>query len=117
MVNEKGESDEPSMTPHLWSYRPKVTVEHLSHYLEKGNYKKRFPILHQFLKQVCGLFMVVCRPKVLADVKISNYNAVNLEFLVPVRCQCMSTGNNAACMSVHLLAVLVQLNTSYRALE
>ena len=70
LINEKGESDEPSLTPHLWSYRPKITVEHLTHYLDQGNYKQLYPILHEFLKQVhvrmCSLLLVVCRLKVLA---------------------------------------------------
>ena len=95
MVNEKDESDEPSMTPHLWSYRPKITVEHLTHYLDQGNYKKQYPILHAFLKQVCNLLWVVCRPirlysrYIVSKCRKCNQFSVSI---VSVQYHCMTAG-------------------------
>ena len=39
-----------SLEPHLWSYRPHITLEHLTRYMQQQ--KMKFPILKEFLKQV-----------------------------------------------------------------
>lgn len=42
-----------SLEPHLWGYRPRITLEHLIRYMQQQ--KKKFPILEEFLKNVCIL--------------------------------------------------------------
>ncbi len=39
--------------PHLWTYRSRITLEHLALTLERKNFTKKHPILHEFLQQVC----------------------------------------------------------------
>ncbi|CAI8027543.1 E3 ubiquitin-protein ligase rnf213-alpha [Geodia barretti] len=37
-----------SLEPHMWGYRPRITLEHLVRYMQQQ--KKKFPILEEFLK-------------------------------------------------------------------
>ena len=39
-----------SLEPHFWGYRPRITLEHLTRYMQQQ--KKQFPILKEFLKNV-----------------------------------------------------------------
>ena len=39
-----------SLELHLWGYRPRITLEHLTRYMQQQ--KKKFPILEGFLKNV-----------------------------------------------------------------
>lgn len=39
-----------SLEPHFWGYRPHITLEHLTRYMQRQ--KKQFPILKEFVKNV-----------------------------------------------------------------
>ncbi len=41
------------MGPHLWTYRSRITLEHLNLILQRKNFKEKHPILYEFLQQVC----------------------------------------------------------------
>ena len=40
------------MEPHLWSYRQRVSLEHLGQTLQEKKLKEKYPILHEFLRVV-----------------------------------------------------------------
>ena len=50
LVYERTPVVKDSLEPHLWSYRPRITLEHLTRYMQQQ--KKKFPILEEFLKIV-----------------------------------------------------------------
>ena len=52
MVYERSSLAEGSLLPHLWTYRSRVTLEHLFQTLQAQKMKERCPILHEFLKEV-----------------------------------------------------------------
>ena len=50
-----GEVVQDSLEPHLWGYRPRITLEHLTRHIQQQ--KEDFPILIEFLEKVytyCG---------------------------------------------------------------
>ncbi|CAI8002399.1 E3 ubiquitin-protein ligase rnf213-alpha [Geodia barretti] len=47
LVYERAPMVKDSLEPHLWGYRPRITLEHLTRYLQQ---QKKFPILEEFLK-------------------------------------------------------------------
>ena len=49
LVYERAPMVKDSLEPHLWGYRPRITLEHLTRYLQQ---QKKFPILEEFLKNV-----------------------------------------------------------------
>ena len=52
-----------SLDPHLWVYHSRITLEHLRQNLQWWNMKKKCPILHAFLQEVCVCVCVcVCYP-------------------------------------------------------
>ena len=53
-----GEVVEGSLEPHLWGYRPRITLEHLTRYMQQQ--KKKFPILKEFLKRVRHICKLTC---------------------------------------------------------
>ena len=44
-----------NMQPHLWSYRQRISLEHLGQTLKL---KDKYPILHEFLQKVCPKIIV-----------------------------------------------------------
>ena len=44
--------NESSIQPHLWTYRSRITLEHLAQTLQEKKMKKDYPILHEFLQAV-----------------------------------------------------------------
>ena len=52
LVYERTPVAKGSLEPHLWGYRPRITLEHLTRYMQQQ--KKKFPILEEFLKSVCS---------------------------------------------------------------
>ena len=50
MVYERMPVVKGSLEPHLWSYRPHITLEHLIRYMQQQ--KMKFPILKEFLNEV-----------------------------------------------------------------
>ena len=53
LVYECVQVAEGSLDPHLWAYRSRITLEHLRQNLQQQNMKKKCPILHAFLQEVC----------------------------------------------------------------
>ena len=53
LVYERVQVVEGSLDPHLWAYRSRITLEHLRQNLQQQNMKKKYPILHEFLQEVC----------------------------------------------------------------
>lgn len=49
---ERLEVSQDSIQPHLWSYRQRITLEHLQQTLAEANLKDKYPILHEFLRMV-----------------------------------------------------------------
>ncbi len=50
LVYEKVQVNEDSMEPHLWSYRPRISLEHLGQTIQEKKLIK-CPILHEFLQK------------------------------------------------------------------
>jgi len=53
LVHERVQVTKGSLDPHLWAYRFRITLDHLSQTLLHQNMKKKCPILHAFLQEVC----------------------------------------------------------------
>ena len=63
LVYERVQVAEGSLDPRLWAYRSRITLEHLRQNLQWWNMKKKCPILHAFLQEVCVCVCVcVCYP-------------------------------------------------------
>ena len=45
-------SSSSSILPHLWTYRSRITLDHLYQTLQAQKMKDKCPILHEFLKEV-----------------------------------------------------------------
>ena len=52
LAYERVEVRETEIEPHLWSYRQRVSLEHLSQTLQQKKFKEKYPILHSFLQVV-----------------------------------------------------------------
>ena len=52
LVYEKVKYTEESLEPHLWTYRSRITLEHLRQSLHDKKLKETYPILHEFLQAV-----------------------------------------------------------------
>ena len=52
IVYEKNKMKKGILEPHLWSYRQKISLEHLGLTLQDIQLKERFPILYHFLQVV-----------------------------------------------------------------
>ena len=50
---EKVKYKEESLEPHLWTYRSRITLEHLRQTLQDEKMKEKYPILSEFLQAVC----------------------------------------------------------------
>jgi hypothetical protein len=50
LVYERTPMVKDSLEPHLWGYRPRITLEHLTRYMQQQ--EKKFPILEEFLTNV-----------------------------------------------------------------
>ena len=44
--------NQSSIQPHLWTYRSRITLEHLAQTLQEKRMKERHPILYEFLQVV-----------------------------------------------------------------
>lgn len=53
LVYEKVAYKEESLEPHLWTYRSRITLEHLRQTLQEERMKEKYPILSEFLQAVC----------------------------------------------------------------
>ena len=58
LVYEKMAINSNSMEPHLWSYRQRISLEHLGQTLQEQKLKEKFPILHEFLQAVSLFFFI-----------------------------------------------------------
>ena len=52
--------NQSSIQPHLWTYRSRITLEHLAQTLQEKKMKEKHPILYEFLQAVryylnCGI--------------------------------------------------------------
>ena len=52
IVYEKNKHKKTNLEPHLWSYRQRVSLEHLGQTLQDAQLKEKCPILHKFLSIV-----------------------------------------------------------------
>lgn len=52
LVYEKVKVSEGNMEPHLWSYRQRISLEHLGQTLLEKKLKVKYPILYEFLQKV-----------------------------------------------------------------
>lgn len=52
LVYERVKVQEGNMDPHLWTYRQRISLEHLGQTLQERELKDRYPILHEFLLMV-----------------------------------------------------------------
>ena len=53
LVYERVEQiNQASIQPHLWTYRSRITLEHLAQTLQEKRMKERHPILYEFLQAV-----------------------------------------------------------------
>ncbi len=53
LVYERVKVKEGNMEPHLWSYRQRISLEHLGQTLQEKKLKEKYPVLHDFLCVVC----------------------------------------------------------------
>ena len=67
LVYERVPVVEGSLEPHLWGYRPCITLEHLTRYMQQQ--KTKYPLLKEFLKEV-GASVCGC-PSVCLSVSLS----------------------------------------------
>jgi hypothetical protein len=49
LVYERLPVEEGSLEPHLWGYRPPITLEHLTRYMHQQT--EKFPVLEEFIKE------------------------------------------------------------------
>lgn len=52
LVYEKVKYTQDNLEPHLWTYRSRITLEHLRQSLHDKKLTKAYPILHEFLQAV-----------------------------------------------------------------
>ena len=52
LLYERVSVSEDSLAPHLWTYRARITLEHLSQTLQQQSSRTKYPILIEFLKEV-----------------------------------------------------------------
>ena len=52
LVYERVKVSSASMGPHLWTYRQRVSLEHLGLTLQENKVKVEYPLLHEFLHVV-----------------------------------------------------------------
>ena len=52
LVHERVKVSSDCMGPHLWTYRQRVSLEHLGFTLQKNMVKVEYPLLHEFLHVV-----------------------------------------------------------------
>ena len=52
LVYEKVRYKEESLEPHLWTYRSRITLEHLRQTLQEEKMIEKYPILSEFLQAV-----------------------------------------------------------------
>jgi len=52
IVYEKGKVKKNALEPHLWSYHPKISLEHLGQTLLGRDLTRKCPILYEFLQVV-----------------------------------------------------------------
>lgn len=55
LVYEKVKYAEDSLEPHLWTYRSRVTLEHLRQTIQEKETKDKHPVLYEFLQTVCSV--------------------------------------------------------------
>lgn len=59
LVYEKVKVSEVNMEPHLWSYRQRISLEHLGQTLLEKKLKVKYPILHEFLQKVKSVLIIM----------------------------------------------------------
>ncbi len=52
VVHEQVGAVQGNIMPHLWTYRSRITLEHLSLTIQQENLKDDYPMLFEFLQQV-----------------------------------------------------------------
>ncbi len=57
---EKAKYKEETLEPHLWTYRSRITLEHLQQTLQEKKMKEKYPILYEFLQAVCYISQLYC---------------------------------------------------------
>ena len=57
LVYEKIRVTKGNLTPHLWTYRSRITLEHLNQTLQQQGKRDKYPILHHFLEKVSAFLI------------------------------------------------------------
>lgn len=52
LVYEKNKVSNKDIEPHLWTYRQRISLEHLGQTLQEKALKEKYPILYEFLRVV-----------------------------------------------------------------
>ena len=52
IIYEKNKVNKINLEPHLWSYRQRVSLEHLGVTIQDKRLKEKYPVLHEFLSVV-----------------------------------------------------------------
>ena len=58
-IYEKVKVDSDSLEPHLWSYRQRISLEHIGQTLREKKLHEVCPVLHEFLQLVFTLQYVM----------------------------------------------------------
>lgn len=53
LVYEKVKCKDEDIGPHLWTYRSRITIEHLQQTMQEKKMRTKHPILNEFLQAVC----------------------------------------------------------------
>ena len=113
LVYERVPVVEGSLEPHLWGYRPCITLEHLTRYMQQQ--KTKYPLLKEFLKEVgasvCGCPSVCLSVSLSVSLSIclaSVHQSVHMSGISPSVCPYVRH-QSIICPSVHMSGIRVSI--------
>ena len=62
MIYETSSITSTSIMPHLWIYRPQITIDHVTQSLEQKTSREDLKILKKFLNEVIMCHKLLCNP-------------------------------------------------------
>ena len=60
LAYEKIKHVDDSLEPHMWTYRTRITLEHLRQSIHDKKLTQTYPILHEFLQAVSKHILIAC---------------------------------------------------------
>ena len=60
--------NQSSIQPHLWTYRSRITLDHLAQTLQEKKMKEKHPVLYEFLQAVSNFASLVWYNNLICDV-------------------------------------------------